>query len=204
MAEELARRRIHAIGPGAQIHPVQIDGEDLVLAQPMLQPEGEQQFLHLALERTLRCQEQVLRHLLGNGAAALHDPSGPQVDVGRPRQADDVEPEMIVEAAVLGGDHCLRHGRRQLAQGDGGAVDVAHRSQGRAVGRQQRDHRLARRRQGLGDVRQVIGVPGKHAAECDHPPDRRHRRPLADEQRGTAQPRFRRRGLPGPRLLFAR
>ena len=54
-------------------------------------------------------QEQVLGELLGDGRAALHHGAGRQIADAGAHEADRIDAEMIVEAAVLGGDH--RRGR---------------------------------------------------------------------------------------------
>ena len=71
LAEIAARGRLDAIGARAEIDPVEIHFEDLVLGVLVLQPERQQHFLHLALQRAVRLQEQVLGQLLGQRRAAL-------------------------------------------------------------------------------------------------------------------------------------
>ena len=79
LAEEAPRRRLDAVGAAAEIHAVEIDLEDVALAQAHLQPQGEDQLLQLAAERALRRQEQVLGELLGQCRPALDEPADPQV-----------------------------------------------------------------------------------------------------------------------------
>ena len=83
----------------------------------LLQPQRQQQFLHLAAERARVGQEQVLRDLLGDGGAALHHAAGREVDPGGARQADRVDAGMVPEAPVLDRDHGGRQVRRQVASG---------------------------------------------------------------------------------------
>ena len=75
-AEIHPRRRVHAPGARPQVDPVQIDLQNLPLAEMLLQPQRQQQFLHLAAERAGVGEEQVLGHLLGDGGAALHHAAG--------------------------------------------------------------------------------------------------------------------------------
>ena len=52
-------------------------------------------------------EEQVLGELLGQRRAALHDARSAGIGHQRTRRAYDVDAEMLVEAAVLGGEHRL-------------------------------------------------------------------------------------------------
>ena len=179
LGEVPARRRLDAEGAGAQIDPVEIDREDLRLGEPVLQPQRQQQLLDLAFEGAPGRQEQVLRHLLGDGAAALDDGAGAQVGESGARQADHVEPEMAVEAPVLGGQHGLGQGRRQVFEAHRRAVEVAEFGQDRAVGGDDGHRRPARGGQRPVHVGQVVGVPRDHGAEADDPPHGHGRRPPA-------------------------
>jgi hypothetical protein len=49
LVEIALRGGLDAIGAGAEIDPVQIEGEDLVLGEFHLQPDGQHQLLDLAL-----------------------------------------------------------------------------------------------------------------------------------------------------------
>ena len=80
LAEVAPRRRVDAIGAGAEIDAVEVELEDLVLGKAELQPEREDHLLHLALEGALRREEQVLGELLGQRRAALHHAAGGEVD----------------------------------------------------------------------------------------------------------------------------
>ncbi len=67
-----------------------------------LEQEGEIGLLDLALDRTLRRQEQVLGELLGQGRAALHNLVGLRVGDQGARRAEKVDAEVLEEAPVLG------------------------------------------------------------------------------------------------------
>jgi hypothetical protein len=108
LAEIELRRRLHAIGAAAEIRPVEIHLQDLVLAQPGLDPHGKKRLVDLAAHAALRRQEQILGQLLGDRRATLHDPVGAGILHRRARRALDVDAEMSVEARILGGQH--RHG----------------------------------------------------------------------------------------------
>jgi len=84
--EIAVRGGVNAVGAGAQIDPVQIDFEDLVLGEPMFEPQCQQGFADFAREAPLGCQEQVLCQLLGDRAAAFDDAAGGEIGQRRARQ----------------------------------------------------------------------------------------------------------------------
>ena len=113
---------VHSPRAGAEIDPVQVYLEDLALAEVLLQPDCQQQLLHLAAQRPGVGQEQVFGHLLGQGRAALHHVSGDQVGQRGARQADHINAGVVPEAAVL-----HRHdGLRQVGRHVGQAERIAH------------------------------------------------------------------------------
>ncbi len=115
-AEIAVRRGVDAIGAGAEIDAVEVDFEDLVLAEFVLEPQRQQCLLDLAREGALGGKEQVLGELLGDRAAALDDMAGAQIAESGAQQADRIDAEMAVEAAVLGGDHRSRQVGRHLLE----------------------------------------------------------------------------------------
>ena len=88
LAEIAPRRGLDPMRSGAEIDPVQVNREDLVLAEPVFQPQCQQQLLDLALQGALGGEEQVLGDLLGDGAAPLHDAPGAGVGHGGARQTN--------------------------------------------------------------------------------------------------------------------
>src|SRR3546814_14749519 len=100
LAEVVARRCIDTISAGAEVDPVEVDGEDLVLGEAVLQPERQHDLLDLALQSAIRAEEEVLGKLLGEGGAALGDAAFAQVHVNRTKQAALVDAAVLVEAAV--------------------------------------------------------------------------------------------------------
>src|SRR6202040_983059 len=81
-----------------------------------LQPDREERLLDLALDGALVVQEQVFGKLLGDRRAALPDATGLRVGHQRARGAGDVDAEMVVEAAVLGGERRLDQIVRKILQ----------------------------------------------------------------------------------------
>ena len=102
----------------AEIDFVQIVLEDLVLGVHPLRHQRHERFLDLALKGAITFQEEVLHQLLGQGTAALHDPSAPQVGYESPQHRHRVHTAVIVEALVLHRQNRLPHSRRHLVQPD--------------------------------------------------------------------------------------
>ena len=98
---------LHAEGAAAEIGAVEIELQDLALGEARFEQEGEEHLLELARERALRGQEQVLGQLLADGRAALHHLVGARVLEQRAGGADEVDAEMLEEAAILGGERGL-------------------------------------------------------------------------------------------------
>ena len=90
-AEIAPRGGIHAIGAGTEIGAVEVDREDLVLAELALQPEGEHRLLDLAPRAALRREEHQFRHLLGDRAAAGDHAALDRVLPCRPDHAEGVD-----------------------------------------------------------------------------------------------------------------
>ncbi len=68
------RRGGDAVGAKPEIDFIEIELENLVLGVSALHLQREHRFLDLALERHLVGQQEVLRHLLGDGGGALRAP----------------------------------------------------------------------------------------------------------------------------------
>ncbi len=177
-AEIAPRRRLDAIGARAEIDPVEIHFEDLVLGVLLLQPQREQHFLHLALQRPVGLQEQVLRQLLGQRRAALREAAMHQVGRHGAGQADRVDAEMRIEAAVLDRHHRLRDIGRHLVQPDRLAAGHAAIGEQPAVGRDDLDvGRAVGDRPGRGR-RHLGAVIDDDAGTGDAAPDRQHEAPV--------------------------
>ena len=99
------RGRGDAVGAETEIDFVEIQFEDLVFRIRALDPHRQQGFLDLARKRYLVGQEEVLRHLLGDGGGALRPAVGAVIlcieDRGA-RHAGIVDAAMLVEVLVLG------------------------------------------------------------------------------------------------------
>ena len=137
--EETPRRGLQTVGAGAEVHPVQVNGQNLFLGETLLQPQRQQRFLYLALDRSLGRQKQVFRRLLGEGAAALTDAPGPEIDRHGAADPAPVDAAVLIKPAILDGDQGLGKIGRHLGELDGPAPELADRRKAGAVGRDQRD-----------------------------------------------------------------
>ena len=125
LAEIEIRRRRDAERAAAHIGAVEIELQDLLLRQVRFEPQRQERFLDLALDGALVGQEQVLGELLGDGRAALDHRIGPDVLRHGAEQAEEIDAEMVEEAAVLGGQHRLDDMVRHLVDRHGIALDDA-------------------------------------------------------------------------------
>src|SRR6266853_5629208 len=164
------RSGVDPVGAGAEIDPVQVDFEDLVLCETVLEPERQQRLPDLAGEAALRSEEEHFGELLGDCAAALNDVPSTEIGHGGAHQADRVDPEMAVEAAVLGRDDRLRQIGRHLLQGQRLAEQSAEIGQRAAILGEDRDGRAALRRPELTGIGQGQREIAERAAAKDGRP----------------------------------
>ena len=181
------RRRLDAVGAGAEIDAVEIELEDLVLGVFALEPERQDRLLDLARGGALLGQEEVLGELLGQRRAALGDAARGQVAEDSARDADRIDAEMVVEAPVLDRDEGLGQIGRQLLDVDRAAAGLAAVGEERAVGGEDGDVRRALRHRELVDRRQLRGVIGDDAGDRDDGPQAEHDAAI-DEPRAPAAP----------------
>src|SRR3546814_17430371 len=90
--------RAQAIDVVAEIDAGQIAGEYLLLAEPRLKPDGDQRLAELAGRGLVGAEESQLGALLGDGAAALDDPSRPGVALGSTEDAPGIDAAVVFEA----------------------------------------------------------------------------------------------------------
>ncbi len=191
-AEIALRGLFNAVGAGPEIDTIQIELEDLRFRKIAFQPQREQQFLQLAVDRTFLSQKEIFRQLLRDGGAALGHAAMPNVGDQRARDAVRVDAVMLVEAPILDGDEGLRNVVRQFFQRQNGAAPIAAGGErmaliihdpdrGRPLGNCQRL-----------DRRQVGAGPGQRADGGDDEPQADHRAPIghAADERAFAATRF--------------
>src|SRR5215469_16000608 len=135
-------RRIDAEGAAAEISAVEIEFENLVLRQPYFEPQREERFLDFALDGALVRQEQVLGQLLADGGTALYHAAGARIREHRAEQAGNVDAEVLVETAVLGGERRLDQMVGELVERDCVIVADAARADFIAVAVEEGDREL--------------------------------------------------------------
>ena len=119
LVEVALRGGLDAVSAAAEVHPIKIEREDLLLGELGLQPDRQDQLLGLPPDALGRCEEEIARQLLGDGRATLQGrPVVGQVVEFGPRHPPRIESEVVVELAVLDGDEGGRDVRRQLVDID--------------------------------------------------------------------------------------
>ena len=200
--EIVYRRRRDAVGAETEIDLVEIEFEDALLGQRPFDPEGENDLSDLAPVGNGVGQEEVLRHLLGDGGR----PDGPPVGADphdvldrRRRDAGEVDAGMFEERLVLGGDEGADdppgHGRDRnedpLFSGEFGekptvsGMDPAHH-RGFVVGE-------------LGMVREIAAIAVEqpdHAAAGEKPDDDEQQSQYADRLQNAHVDRDETRSVP--------
>ncbi len=117
LPEIVQRRRRNAVGAEAEIDFVEVELEDLVLAERALHPEGQDRLAHLALDGHILGEQEILRDLLGDRRSALGTAAAADVAHVRHRGTHDtqqIDARVRVEVLVLGREKRvldeLRHG----------------------------------------------------------------------------------------------
>src|SRR5438045_6655107 len=106
--EIMVRGGAQPIDSVAEIDARQIAGKDLLLGQPRLEPEGDDDLLRLALDCAIAGQEARLRQLLGDGATALPNAAAAHVGDEGPSHPARVDPPVSVKTTVLDRDEGRR------------------------------------------------------------------------------------------------
>src|SRR5262249_57158109 len=99
--EIAARGELDAPGSAAEIDRIEIELEDLRLAQRLLDPRRDDHLADLSLVGQVLAHQQVLDDLLSDGGAALRAAGGGEVSDEGADQAALVDPLVLVEAFVL-------------------------------------------------------------------------------------------------------
>ncbi len=128
------RCRAEPVGALPEEDLVDVELEDLVLAEVRLDLPGEQDFPKLAGQRLFAGQEEIPRDLHRYRPGPLLGP-GRHVGERRPEDAEIVDPPVAEEPLVLGGQNGLFHDIRDVADGDQGAPLLAEFPQEVAFGR---------------------------------------------------------------------
>src|SRR5690606_32909047 len=117
LVEEMSACGLETPKARAEVDAVQVFLEDTVLVELPLDAQGDQNFLELTAQRA-RSRDQVACELLGDGAGAGHDPAVPQSLSEGPQHGERIDPGMLAEAGVLGGQHRGRHVIGELSEFD--------------------------------------------------------------------------------------
>ena len=105
LVEIQARRGLDAVGAVAEVNLVAVEREDFALRVPLLDLNGEQRLLHLAVDALLETdRKEVARELLREraGARGVAEAMLEHVPEQGDEDARDAEAEMRVEVGVLG------------------------------------------------------------------------------------------------------
>ena len=107
------RRCRRAKRPATHIGAVEIQFQDLFLGEVVFQPQRQEGFLDLTLQRALIGQKQVFCQLLGDRRTTLNNRIGAGVFHHRADQAENIDAEMLKETPVFGRqnrlDEVVRH-----------------------------------------------------------------------------------------------
>ena len=132
LAEIPERRGLHTVQAVTEIDLVEIQLENLVLAELLLESRRDDDLGQLASVGLLGRQEALPRQLLCDRAAALGETTFSKIAQRRTRNANDVDSVVIVEALILdredGVHQVRRHARERhidalfLEDGEGGLV----------------------------------------------------------------------------------
>jgi hypothetical protein len=112
LADVLAEVRLggglHPVGAAAEVDAVEVHLEDVALGQLGLDPDRQDQLADLALDRSLFGEtHDVAGQLLSDGRRALFGAAAAKVRVGGANDADRIEPGVLPEPPILGGDKRL-------------------------------------------------------------------------------------------------
>ena len=142
LGEVPPRRGVDPVRAAAEVDPIEIDLEDLLLVEAGLDPERVERLLDLAQHAALGREEHELRQLLADRAAALDHAAGLDVAYERPADADRIDAGVLIKATVLDRDHRLGQPGRDLIEREVLAVAIAEAREGDAGPILQRDFGL--------------------------------------------------------------
>ncbi len=162
LSEVVVRRRLDAITPVAHVDLVAVEGEDFVLGERLFDLQREDHLLQLAPHRLLRLQEERTGELLGERAAPLRAAQPDHVGDQGAGDPPGVDPDVRLEARVLGGDQGVEERRRHLVEGHHDPLLGAELVEDLAVGAVDRRHH---RRLPILKAADLRDVEGQEVAE---------------------------------------
>src|SRR5688500_2661608 len=110
--EVTERRGFDAIQPVAEVHLVQVQLQDVALAELTLDACRDDDFLQLASIGLLRRQKTLSGQLLGERASALHGAALAEIRQRGAGNANDIEAAVVEEPLILDGGNRLDDVRR--------------------------------------------------------------------------------------------
>ena len=188
LPEQVARRALDAVHTVPQVDRVEIQLEDLVLRQCVLEQPGNPQLQEFPPEtttagRAIR-QERVARDLHRYGRETFPEPERRRVAHDGPADAAPVEPIVIVEAPVFGGDECPPHVHRHRGKGHVHPADHVQAS-----------HRFSKPVENFSALGRLIGADGFRART---PLEAAREEPGVEDQQESERQSQRRREAPVP------
>ena len=108
------RRRGKAIRAVTQKYFINIQLQNLRLAEVFFQLKRHQHFLELSLVGFFVAQKEISRHLHGDGARALATPARFHITQYRAQYGFVIHPRMAVKIIILGGDNRVQQDRWRI------------------------------------------------------------------------------------------
>ena len=108
---------LDAVGTGAEVDGVEVEGEYFFFVVGMLKLESEDYFFGFAAPVLLLSEEDIFCELLGNSGGTFFDATFLDVDKAGSDDAFPIDADVVVEAAVFHDDDCLLEGRGNILKG---------------------------------------------------------------------------------------
>ena len=147
LAEEIARGLFDPVATVTEINVIEIELQNLVLPELLFQAPREECLFDFTRVGPLGVEEEILHDLLRDRRATLACATTLHIHDHRARDAEIVDPLVLVEARVFRGEHGELHVRRK----------VLHRDDGATFAKELREQRPITREHAR-DLRRMIGA----------------------------------------------
>jgi hypothetical protein len=117
--------RIDAPGAGAEIDAIEIELENVALAEAELEPKRQHELADFARQGALGAEKQVLGQLLGNRRPPLYQAAEAQIGNECACHARQIDAPMLEKAAIFGGNDGVDEMGRQKIDGHVRALPAA-------------------------------------------------------------------------------
>ena len=172
----------HPVSAMPEIVLVAVKRQDLLLGVSLFDLPGNEQLLHLAVERLLHVAHQQAGKLLGDGARALRAAHAADVPVDRPQQRRVIDAGMVVKLIVFGGQDCeLEACGDVLESNDNAPLDGEFPDDLVVVGIQVGDDVGVEILEAL-DLGKVVLISGQNAGRDPDQTDKEHQNPIQDQE----------------------